>query len=93
MLAAVFVSEGLHADRTHLQDVVVGMSYEDVVGLLGTMYDEREPVDHYDFSESRVTPASDASRESVCTWRISWSQDTFSVVFDETGAVIAIVSE
>jgi hypothetical protein len=88
-ISALLFQETLQPRRSDVLSVEPGMTRQDVVKLLGVLYDGCAPGECDDFD--RVIGGMDNS-DSIAyasCWRIGWSRDMFWVGFNENETVIA----
>jgi len=89
----LYLQETVHADRETIQRIEKGMTYAEVVDLLGVRYD-RSYLGEYESTDEVIANMENGEAVSfVCDWRIGSTREMFYVGFDEQEAVVATLSK
>ena len=89
VFGGVYLVETSHANREATQSIKNGMTYSEVVGSLGVMYDRIYRGEYESTDEVIAKMENGESINFVCDWRIRFSLDMFYVGFDEHEVVVA----
>jgi len=88
-LGGLYLFETENADRAAVQRVKQGMTYPQVVDLLGVMYDRSYPGEYASTDEVIASMGNGGSVSFVCRWRIGFSREVIYIGFDKNEAVVA----
>jgi hypothetical protein len=90
LCGGLWVQERLHARREAANAIRIGMGRDEVVGLLGAMYDDCRPGEYADVDAALSQMENGDAIVRVAHWRLAYSFTQVWVGFDAARNVVSI---